>query len=1043
MKRKIISALLALCMVLSMVPFAVATDAPAEPAAPEILPATLHDTANVVPDEDLMVADYKVTATGGKGTEAEPYTYAMEHPALRSHQNGDSPTNMGFWVGVFVPHEDNVKYATGWGSQTPTGELTFSKPVEIGGKKYDNFYFNATGKEGRDCYTIKQTKDEHTVYMQIDLTGVKQNIPVEACGATFNKNVLPEGVTAGADWINQTMFFKFKDKLPLNSYLWFEITDPDGVTYGIRADGDGVHQTQAWSFLNKTQFEAWPKNGEEDVALGMKNGKYTVDTYLVQGPITALDKKKAVHLYTNELIPEIGLPAATLGYTSVADTSIVSDCIDQTMYVRFADELPADTHMWFKFTGPKAGETEAKSYGIAADSGDSTRTFAWSFKNPGQIEFSNGLTADGLALNQDGVYTVEAYLCSASASGNTSSVNAPAGAILVWTKEVEVKNAVAPVKPADPEVEVTGPAAALPDETKTALKESAATLAESTSTVTDALAKTDATETAIGQVDATEAAAELNALSAVSGVTAETVQVVVMPRLDVQVTDYVTDAETKTLVMDVNAVYDIVATKQGTELEAIKTKNSEGQRDQNAVVVDTKPLTVNEPITLTLTLPVGFAAGKTTRDNIYVKRQGDAGLLVADITDEDTSPTPTPAATAGPDETPVPDPTPASSQEPDATGAPDPTTAPEASTKPTQSPAPSTAPSTASVPVKQAAPSPVTGATVTFTSPNGLGTFTFMTEDTASVVELNGQRYATLQEAVNAVAANGTATIKLLKDCAETVTVNRAMTVTLNADGHAFTGAIQAGSSVNLEETVDGSGNKVYTFTAKPGVPPPWGGGGIGGGTTDPTPTPDASPTPNPDPTPKPDPDPTPKPDPDPTPKPDVKFDDVKAGDWFYDAVKYVVENGLMVGGGGNSFKPNQLLTRAMMAQILYNKAGKPAVTGKPSFTDVPAWAADAVKWASDNGVTEGIGGGKFGSDRNITREELAVMLWRNAGKPAPADTAINFPDAGKISSWAQTAMKWAVQNKILNGNDKGMLEPQGKASRAVVAQMLMNYLKK
>lgn len=1036
MKRKIISALLALCMALSMVPFAVATDVPAEPAAPEILPATLHDTANEVPDSDLMVEGYKVTATGGKGTEAEPYTYAMEHPALRSHQNGDSPTNMGFWVGVFVPKADGATYVGAFGKTVSSG-LSGGEVTE-GGKQYQSFYFNATGKEGRDCYTIKQTKGEDAVYMQIDLTGVKQNIPVEACGATFNKNVLPEGVTAGADWINQTMFFKFKDKLPQNSYLWFEITDPDGVKYGIRADGDGEHKTQAWSFLNKGQFEAWPKNASnEDVALGMKNGKYTVDTYLVQGQITALDKSKAVHLYTNELIPQTGLPAATLGYTSVADTSIVSDCIDQTMYVRFENALPADTHMWFKFTGPTAGETAAKSYGIAADSGAATRTFAWSFKNPGQIEFSNGLTTEGLALNQDGVYTVEAYLCSASASGNTSSADAPAGAILVWTKEVEVKNAVAPVKPADPEVEVTGPAAALPDETKTALKDSAATLAESTSTVTDALAKTDATETAIGQVDAEEAATELNALSAVSDVTAETVQVVVMPRLDVQVTDYVTDAETKTLVMDVNAVYDIVATKQGTELEAIKTKNSEGQTDQNAVVVDTKPLTVNEPITLTLTLPAGFAAGKTTSDNIYVKRDGDAGLLVAAITAADTTPEETPA----PDE-------PSSSESSSSSS--------ESSSEESSGSSSSSAPEESGAAgqsderrvaegiEKASAPAPApTGATVTFTSPKGLGTFTFMTEDTASVVELNGQRYATLQEAVNAVAANGTATIKLLKDCAETVTVNRAMTITLNADGHAFTGAIQAGSSVNLEETEDESGNKVYTFTAKPGVTPPWGGGGIGGGTTDPTPTPDASPTPNPDPTPKPDPDPTPKPDPDPTPKPDVKFDDVKAGDWFYDAVKYVVENGLMVGGGGNSFKPNQLLTRAMMAQILYNKAGKPAVTGKPSFTDVPAWAADAVKWASDNGVTEGIGGGKFGSDRNITREELAVMLWRNAGKPAPADTAINFPDAGKISSWAQTAMKWAVQNKILNGNDKGMLEPQGKASRAVVAQMLMNYLKK
>ena len=287
MKRKIISALLALCMVLSMVPFAGATDAgtPAEGKAPELLPATLHDTAGVVPDSELMVDGYKVTFKEGDGTQANPYTYLLEHPGLRAHQNGENPANMGFWVGVFVPHEDNVKYATGWGSQTPAGNLTFSAPVEIGGKKYDNFYFNATGKKTKDqdrsSYQLVATKTttpqagasaEEKTYYKIDLTGVKQNIPVEACGATFNKNVLPEGVTAGADWINQTMFFKFADKLPANTYLWFEITDPDGVTYGIRADGNGQHKTQAWSFLNKNQFEAWPKNGDEDVAQGMKNG---------------------------------------------------------------------------------------------------------------------------------------------------------------------------------------------------------------------------------------------------------------------------------------------------------------------------------------------------------------------------------------------------------------------------------------------------------------------------------------------------------------------------------------------------------------------------------------------------------------------------------------------------------------------------------------------------------------------------------------------------------------------------------------------------
>lgn len=174
-------------------------------------------------------------------------------------------------------------------------------------------------------------------------------------------------------------------------------------------------------------------------------------------------------------------------------------------------------------------------------------------------------------------------------------------------------------------------------------------------------------------------------------------------------------------------------------------------------------------------------------------------------------------------------------------------------------------------------------------------------------------------------------------------------------------------------------------------------------------------------------------------------FVDVSIGDWYYDAVRFVSENGLMNGVGNGYFSPNTNLSRAMFAQILYNKAGQPSVVDSSAFNDVPigAWYADAVTWAAANDIVGGYGDGMFGPDDPITREQLAVMLWRYVGKPVPPNLLLNFTDADRVSGYALDALCWAVDQGIINGKGNGILDPKGFATRAEVAQILKNYQKK
>lgn len=178
-----------------------------------------------------------------------------------------------------------------------------------------------------------------------------------------------------------------------------------------------------------------------------------------------------------------------------------------------------------------------------------------------------------------------------------------------------------------------------------------------------------------------------------------------------------------------------------------------------------------------------------------------------------------------------------------------------------------------------------------------------------------------------------------------------------------------------------------------------------------------------------------------------ISFLDVKESDWFYEAVSYAVENGLMSGMSEDIFAPNTPLTREMLAVVLYNVEGQPENTEANAFTDVKAdmWYTDAILWANANGIVAGYDNGAYGVGDFITREQFATILYRYAQFKGYDTTqggmaVREFSDYENISDYARPAMAWAVNAGVMGGMDDGTLMPQGKATRAEAATMLMNF---
>ena len=285
---------------------------------------------------------------------------------------------------------------------------------------------------------------------------------------------------------------------------------------------------------------------------------------------------------------------------------------------------------------------------------------------------------------------------------------------------------------------------------------------------------------------------------------------------------------------------------------------------------------------------------------------------------------------------------------------------------------------------------------ITFTNPHGFSEFTFTT-DSQAVATIDGTSYTSLQAAVDDATSDDIIVVK--KNTGDlSATANKTVKV-------------KNGTENNIKVTINGVSktigqNKIETFVYTSG----------GGTPSEPE-------------------------------EPTWPFTDVTEGDdWFYDAVAYVYENNIMAGTDETTFEPYMELDRAMAAQLFYNLEGKPAVTGDSTFTDVTSghWAVDAITWAAQNDIVAGIGGGLYDPDSNVTREQFAVMLYKYARFKGYDLTATGdltqFPDAGSISSWAETALSWANGKGLINGHENDTIDPKGSTIRAQAASIMANF---
>jgi len=187
------------------------------------------------------------------------------------------------------------------------------------------------------------------------------------------------------------------------------------------------------------------------------------------------------------------------------------------------------------------------------------------------------------------------------------------------------------------------------------------------------------------------------------------------------------------------------------------------------------------------------------------------------------------------------------------------------------------------------------------------------------------------------------------------------------------------------------------------------------------------------------------------TEKPNVDeeefFTDVKTTDWFYANVKYVFQNNLMNGISETAFAPDNTLTRAMLVTVLYRTEGEPATNRSIPFADVEmdSWYANAVTWAQQNGIINGVSETQFSPNDNITREQIAAIMYRYAklkGMDAVTlEENLHFADANEISEYAVSAMNWAVGTGLMKGKSTTTINPKDNATRAEIAAILQRFM--
>ena len=524
-------------------------------------------------------------------------------------------------------------------------------------------------------------------------------------------------------------------------------------------------------------------------------------------------------------------------------------------------------------------------------------------------------------------------------------------------------------------------------------------------------------EASTNTVTADDGAKAINADEGITGsdVEASDVTIVVQPYLEIEVTGYKTgeDADTpNTMTLDITPMVRTVATTADLDTNEGIYLETEGENQKNAVVMETgKEMSVTTPITLTIPLPNGFVTSED--DKVYVQHKGYEYNT---------------AVTSDGEETPT--------------------------------------------------------YTATFTNPHGFSTFTISTES-QTVAMLNGDSYTSLQDAL-ADAEDGD-TVKVLKDglsasmsgSTRTITLangvaDAEITVTINGE----TKTIAIGGTEEFTYTrpsSSGGGSSTPTYTVS--KPSDVTGGEISVSPSRAAKNATVTITVKPDEgyeldkltvtdadgetvelTQKSDTEYTFKmpaskvtvevsfAEIEPTPS-ELPFTDVAADAWYHDAVAYVYDNGMMNGVTENTFAPNATTTRGMIVTMLHRLEGKPGVNYLLPFGDVPEglWYTEAVRWAASEGIVNGVSDTSYAPDNAITREQMAAILYRYAQYKG-YDTSVGgmslaeYTDADQISSYATTAMQWANENGLITGRTDTTLIPQGTATRAEVATILMRF---
>ena len=179
---------------------------------------------------------------------------------------------------------------------------------------------------------------------------------------------------------------------------------------------------------------------------------------------------------------------------------------------------------------------------------------------------------------------------------------------------------------------------------------------------------------------------------------------------------------------------------------------------------------------------------------------------------------------------------------------------------------------------------------------------------------------------------------------------------------------------------------------------------------------------------------------------PASRFTDVDRNEYYHEGIDFVVSRGYMIGMGGAKFQPDTEMSRAMLVTVLYRIAGEPAVKGTAPFRDVEknSWYTNAVIWAYQNNVTNGVSATEFAPEQNVTREQMVTFFARYA-KLAGVDTSATgslsaFVDASSVSAYAVPAMTWAVSVGLINGVGENKLDPTGNSTRGQVATVIVRY---